>query len=166
MPKGCSPTYGVVFWEEEFNEIKLTIYKPLTNIFMRTLFLILSVVSITLFSCSSNDDDSIRIEESLIHPPDWIQGTWSSRTEGSEYDRLRFTKDDFLLFQGGAGISNKELVEGHRNAGLPVEIEEEIEEDRYKITTHYYEEEPTTYTFLKETSTEILWVEAEVTYER
>ena len=133
---------------------------------MRTVFLILSVVSITLFSCSSNDDDSISIEDSLIHPPTWIQGTWNSRTEDAEYAGLRFTKDDFLLLQGSAGISHKELVEGHHNAGLPVEIEEEIEEDSYKETTYYYEEEPTTYTFLKESVREIIWVEAEVTYER
>lgn len=133
---------------------------------MRSLFLILSVVSLTLFSCSSSDDDAISIEESLLHPPEWIQGTWNSSEESTEYNKLRFTKDDFILLQGGAGVSHKELVEGYRNAGLPVEIEEEIEEDTYKITTYYFEEEPTTYTFIKESIKEILWVEEGAIYDR
>lgn len=133
---------------------------------MRTFYLILTIVSITLFSCSSSDDDSISIEESLVHPPEWIQGTWNSLLENAEYDKLRFTKDDFLLLYGGKGISHKELIEGHHNAGLPVEIVEEVEEDSYSITTNYYEKEPRTYTFIKQSPKEIFWVEAEIIYER
>lgn len=132
---------------------------------MRQFILILCVATISLFSCTSNDN-SIDQKDSLINPPEWIQESWYSVDGVSEHDGWRFTEDDFIILQAGIEISQKLQIEGYKNAGLNVEVVEEIEEDWYSITQHLPMGQSTTYSFEKKSNTVIIWVQAAAPYKK
>lgn len=132
---------------------------------MRSLFLILCIVSASLFSCTS-DDNSSDNEEPVMNPPEWIHGTWNSIDDASEFVGWRFTEEDIIILKEDVEVSQKLQIQGYENAGLNVTVEEEIEEDWYSVTLHLPLEETIIYSFERESDTVIIYVQESTSFEK
>lgn len=132
---------------------------------MRPFFLILCIATFSLFSCSSEDNSTDK-EDPVMNPPEWIHGTWNSIDNLSEYIGWRFTEDDVIILKEDVEVSQSLQIRGYENAGLSVEIEEEIEEDWYRLSLHLPMGETFIYSFEKESDTVIIYVEEATSFEK
>lgn len=132
---------------------------------MRPYFLILSIAIVSLFSCTSDDNSSDK-KEPVMNPPEWIHGTWNSMDGVSEYIGWRFTEEDVILLKEGVEVSQKLQIKGYENAGLRVEVVEEIEEDWYSLSLLLPMGETIIYSFEKESETVLIWLEEGTSFEK
>lgn len=132
---------------------------------MRPYFLILCIATLSLFSCTS-DDNSTDKEDPVMNPPEWIHGTWNSIDELSEYVGWRFTEDDVIILKEDVEVSQKLQIKGYENAGLNVEVVEEIEEEWYSLSLQLPMEETITFSFERESDTVIIYVHESTSFEK
>ncbi len=106
---------------------------------------------ITLFSCSSSDDNNENSSNQVLNPPEWIQGSWANSLGGN----LRFTTDDFCIGLSTTEICNKDNYTNAVNSNLGT-VTETITESLYKVIANITSIS-TTYEFQKVSDTEFLF---------
>lgn len=131
---------------------------------MRTFILLLLVFSTSLYSCTSNDDDSTDIDKTLISPPSWILGTWIDAEGIYEVEGFRFTENNMIVYKEGLEYSQNDLIDGYINAGFIISVDQEEEEGWYSVHFNYPLGEEVTYSFERRSNTTIIWVEGEAVY--
>lgn len=67
--------------------------------------LLIFVLTILFVGCSRNDDNNAGNQKSIINPPNWIKGSWTS-----DGQTITFTNDDIIVTQGGMSTYYKSLV--------------------------------------------------------
>lgn len=107
-------------------------------------------ISVLIFSCSSNSDDSPS-SSNLFNPPTWIHGSWSNPIGG-----YKFTTNNVCQINSVSELCFKRMIEDY-NSALPNSStvnEEIISDSEYKFsytvqsTTQYFH-------FVKTSNTEI-----------
>lgn len=131
---------------------------------MRSFILLLLIVSTSLYSCTSSDDDSADVDKTLLSPPSWILGTWVNSEVDSKIDGFRFTEDNIIMYKNGLEYSQNDLIDGYVNAGFNLTVNQEEKEGWYSVHFNYPLGEEVTYSFEQPTNTTIMWVEEEVVY--
>lgn len=121
---------------------------------------ILYLFSILLFvSCSSSDDSNDG--NSLINPPNWIQGTWAQINEDPyiEIPFCKFKSDDFCTITSSTDICIKLSLEASQLAGGSVDVNETISPTQYKLSYSISGFE-TSHHFIKISDSEIEYINA------
>ncbi|MCL6264932.1 hypothetical protein [Flagellimonas myxillae] len=108
-------------------------------------FLILSLLPIV--SCSKSDDGAS--STASINPPEWIQGTWLSSTNG-----FRFTQNDFVSIVLNTETSHKGLLDlSSKDAST-----DEVKTDgTYNLKMTFTAGQSTTYEFSRKSESVIVW---------
>src|SRR5699024_9742751 len=104
---------------------------------MRNFSLLLLVFSISFYSCTSSDDDSADVDNTLISPPSWILGTWNDTESIHEIKGFRFTEDNIIVYKNGMEYNQNDLIDGYINAGFIVSVDQEEEEGWYRVHFNY-----------------------------
>lgn len=117
--------------------------------------LILTSLSIIMFSFSPPEIDSTSKKQNKISPPSWIIGTW--KLQDGNHTGFRFTKNDFCVITSPTQQKcNRELVKAFNKSGGYTEVNESVTDNSYTIvvTINNLIE---TYSFKKVSSSEISW---------
>lgn len=125
---------------------------------MRKYFSLILLATYVLTSCSSDYKSEKEEVKDPINPPEWLLGTWESEEEDVEVETWWFINNDITMIKEGRHISQLAQIDGFRNAGYPVLVEEEIEEEYYSIKIDYPVGE-VIYSFEKAPDNRILWIE-------
>jgi hypothetical protein len=121
---------------------------------MKKTIYFLTILLITLTSCSSDNDSSSNI---LINPPNWIQGKWLLEGSVVGESGWRFTSNDFILIQVNTEVSQREQLEQFSNNGQEVSASNTSSDNSYSVTLNSVGGQTITYSFTKISDTEISW---------
>jgi hypothetical protein len=98
----------------------------------------LSILFLTIISCSSDDDDDVAIqnESNFINPPEWIIGTWLDESEpvSAQIGGFQFTTNNliFLAADGNVLSNLKEGLQESVDFGV-ITTNETITDTYYKL---------------------------------
>ncbi|MFB9057125.1 hypothetical protein ACFFU9_10260 [Mariniflexile ostreae] len=119
---------------------------------MKKIIGLILIITFSLTSCSSSDDDSGN-NGSSINPPNWIQGTWLGEVDGINSGLgFKFTSDDFCSVVGSQTSCFKEPV--NQSQGL-ITVDEQIDNENYIISINNNNTITNTFHFRKYSETEI-----------
>jgi hypothetical protein len=116
-------------------------------------------VIITLFSCSSSDDNNS--QKSDLNPPAWIQGTWIQ--EGGTISHgvgFKFSENDFCTLNSSTQQCQQGMIDLYRKGGKNPTVEETFTNASYTAVINYAGGQSVTYSFNKLSNTEIEWTAA------
>lgn len=122
---------------------------------MKKILFVFTVLSI--FSCSSSDDNSNEKSNTDFHPPEWIIGNWKQNSGVT----FSFTKND-LCFTNISGDSQCQqgIIDIMRQGGTTVKVTEVASNTFYSAEVKYSNGQSTTYAFKKISNSIIEWTSA------
>ena len=119
-------------------------------------FLTISVLTLSLGSCSADDED-LNASSIQIKPPSWIQGKWLLEDSGLGEMGWRFTSNDFIIIQANSELSQREMLQNLLDNGGDVSASDNSTNDTYSVTINSLGGQSVTYSFTRISGDEITW---------
>lgn len=130
---------------------------------INTLFILSTIF---IISCGSDDNNNNSNNNASITPPSWIEGRWILEYSQPPYETgFYFTNNDFGQITIGGDVSQVQLIENILNslsAPSNVYIVDTETSNTYTVTLNSGGGD-VTYTFNKQSNTEMTWEESSST---